>query len=61
MTHEDYLEKHHEIANAVFASVAMKFAQNKADEAKELLTRARATLDTLWEQRRQTAERTVNP
>lgn len=61
MTHAEYLEQHHEIANAVFESLAMKFAQNLPDEAADINTRARARLDSLWEERRQTAEREMNP
>lgn len=61
MTHEEYLEAHHETANGVLAVVAQKQGTGDHEAATELVTRLRTRLDELWEERRASAEREVAP
>lgn len=61
MTHEAYLEQHHELSNAGLAAIATLQGRGDHQDAATATTNLRGRLDALWEQRRQTAEREVNP
>lgn len=61
MTHEQYLEQHHETANTALAAIATKMAQAEYALAETMLIKTRAILDDLWQQRVEAAAREVNP
>lgn len=61
VTHETYLESHHELSNAGFDAIALMLAKGNYEDATTAMTNLRALLDDLWEQRREVAERGVKP
>lgn len=61
MTHDQYLEQHHELSNAGLSEIALMLGRGDYDDATTATTTLRALLDDLWEQFRAVAERAVNP
>ena len=61
MTHAEYLDQHHELANAGLTVLATFLGRGDYAEAETALTNLRARLDALWAQRVADAQRTVNP
>lgn len=61
MTHDQYLEQHHELSNAALAEIALMQGRGEHEDAATAVTTLRALTDALWEQRRATAEREVAP
>lgn len=59
--HGDYLEAAHESCIRSLAVIDMRLARNEIDGAKQLVTKLRKHLDTLWEARREAAQREVRP
>jgi len=59
--HGDYLEASHESTLRTLAVVHMRLAKGDIDGALDLITKLRAHLDSLWDQRKEAAERLVKP
>lgn len=61
MTHAEYQEQHHELANAGLAAIATLQGRGDHQDAATATTWLRARLSALWEERRAVAERETNP
>lgn len=61
MTHEQYLEAHHELSNAALAEIALMLGREDFADATTATTNLRTMLDDLWAQRVAVAEREVAP
>lgn len=61
VTHDVYLESHHELSNSGFDAIALMLAKGNYEDATTAMTNLRALLDALWEARREVAERGVRP
>lgn len=48
MTHDQYLEAHHELTTKVLPEIAMRNGREDYTSSAELLTQLRAKLDSLW-------------
>lgn len=59
--HGDYLEHAHESTIRALAVIHMRLSRGEIESATELVAKLRAHLDTLWEQRKEAAERLVAP
>lgn len=61
MTHEQYLEQHHELSNAGLSAIALMLGREEVDDATTALTNLRAALDALWQEHVALVAREVNP
>jgi hypothetical protein len=61
MTHLEYQETHHELANGGLAAIATMLGAQRYEDATTATTNLRAMLDALWDQRQEAAAREVAP
>lgn len=57
MTQGQYLDRHHDLANAGLAEIALMQGRGEHDDASTAVSNLRTMLDALWDERRATAER----
>lgn len=60
-SHGDYLEAAHETIHANLWRIHFLLAKGEYETATEMVSKLRAHLDTLWDQRREVAQRGVRP
>jgi hypothetical protein len=61
MTHERYLEEHHELSRAGLTEIALMLGNGRTEDATTATTNLRAMLDALWDRRQVAAAREVAP